>query len=198
LKKNNFFDTSSFKIRFSAKQFIAFYEQSGYKQRLNNIELSPFISISKSIIYTHNVDINSYLAALIADFLRHSLLEKNANFCFETVMSDKRFLQLAKSKGYRIYLYFIATENPLINIRRVKTRVTQGGHDVPHEKILSRYTNSLNLLFDAIRTTDRAYLFDNSNNMMWFCEVTDGSMIELKSDDNVPNWFIEYIERKLL
>ncbi len=200
LKKQGFFDTLDYKIKFKEKQFLDFYESSGYKERLDNIDLSSFIKVSKSIIYTYNFEINSYLAALIADFIRHILIEKGASLSFETVMSDRRkleFLQLAKSKGYRIYLYFIATENPRINIERVLNRVEQGGHFVPLGKILSRYTNSLNLLYDAIKLTDKAYLFDNSNEMTWFAEVTDGIDIELKSDDNVPNWFIEYIESKL-
>lgn len=79
-------------------------------------------------------------------------------------------------------------------MRKRRLRVFAG----PLGKILSRYTNSLNLLYDAIKLTDRAYLFDNSNEMTWFAEVTDGVDIELKSDDNVPNWFIQYIESKLL
>ncbi len=71
-------------------------------------------------------------------------------------------LEKARSLGYRSYLYFIATEDPQINIARVKSRVHLGGHDVPVDKIVSRYARSLDLLLPAIRQSNRAYLFDNS------------------------------------
>jgi predicted ABC-type ATPase len=38
----------------------------------------------------------------------------------------------------------------------VKSRVHLGGHDVPEDKIVSRYTRSLDLLLEAIRHTNRA------------------------------------------
>jgi predicted ABC-type ATPase len=92
-------------------------------------------------------------------------LERRASFSFETVMSspdEVALLEKARSLGYRSYLYFIATEDPQINIARVKSRVHLGGHDVPVDKIVSRYARSLDLLLPAIRQSNRAYLFDNS------------------------------------
>ena len=71
-------------------------------------------------------------------------------------------LREAKSFGFRTYLYYVATEDPEINISRVALRVAQGGHDVPKAKIISRYHRSLGLVRDAIRHTDRAYFFDTS------------------------------------
>lgn len=62
--------------------------------------------------------------------------------------------------GYRTYLYYIATEDPRINVSRVKYRVTRGGHDVPEEKTVNRYHASLALLREAIRYSNRAYIFD--------------------------------------
>ena len=42
--------------------------------------------------------------------------------------------------------HFVLTCNPEINVLRVKNRVLVGGHDVPVEKILLRYTKSLNMI----------------------------------------------------
>lgn len=58
-------------------------------------------------------------------------------FTIETVMSDVRkmdYIRLAKQSGYRIYLYFVSTQDVEINIGRVAQRVQLGGHDVPREK----------------------------------------------------------------
>jgi predicted ABC-type ATPase len=84
---------------------------------------------------------------------------------FETVMSSEdkvAFMLKAKASGYRTYLYFVATEDPDININRVKNRVAAGGHPVPTEKIVQRYGRCLNLLPAAIAASNRAYIFDNS------------------------------------
>ncbi len=67
--------------------------------------------------------INSYFVSAIADFLHESLAASKTSFAFETVMSHRRKIELlkyAKSKTFRNYLYFIATEAPEINISRVK------------------------------------------------------------------------------
>jgi predicted ABC-type ATPase len=135
---------------------------------------------------------NSYYASVLADFLRRKALEASKSFSFETVMSARDKVELlrdARRQGFRIYLYYIATEDPAINVRRIQQRVAGGGHDVPEEKIVARYHRSLALLPEAIRHTDRAYFFDTSNAESWyFAEITNGVSIELKSDE-IPNWF---------
>lgn len=93
--------------------------------------------------------------------------------------------------GYRTYLYYIATDDPEINVSRVRYRVGQGGHAVPEDKIVARYHRSLELLMDAIRHTDRAYIFNNSGEARertWLAEITGGTMLELMADE-IPEWF---------
>jgi predicted ABC-type ATPase len=143
-------------------------------------------------IHFGSVPVNSYLASVLADFIRHKLLETKTSFTFETVMSspDKvAFLQKAQQAGYRTYLYFVATEDPEINVSRVQYRVSTGGHTVPEEKIISRYARSLDLLSDAVTFSNRAYIFDNSGfQRVWIAEVTNGEVIEIKTDQ-MPAWF---------
>jgi predicted ABC-type ATPase len=99
------------------------------------------------------------------------------------------FLHKAKDKGFRTYLYFVATEDPAINISRVRHRVQMGGHPVPEDKIITRYERSLDLLMEAVQFTNRAYIFDNSNeNPIWLAEVTDGKILTLKTS-RIPEWF---------
>ena len=139
------------------------------------------------------VEVNAYFASAIADFLRQQMLARRVSFTLETVMSspDKvALLEKAQRLGYRTYLYFVATDDPAINISRVRTRVKLGGHAVPEDKIVSRYHRSLGLLRDAIRHTNRAYIFDNSNDgksRTWLAEITDGREFEAKTD-RLPAW----------
>ena len=98
-------------------------------------------------------------------------------------------LRKAQARGYRTYLYYVATEDPSINISRVRYRVRMGGHSVPEDKIISRYTRSLDLLAQAVQFTNRAYIFDNSTHEhIWLAEITDGHTLEMKTDQ-VPAWF---------
>jgi predicted ABC-type ATPase len=42
---------------------------------------------------------------------------------------------------------------------------------------------------DAIRHTNRAYIFDNSTHQqIWTAEITDGEFLEMKTD-RMPAWF---------
>ena len=78
--------------------------------------------------------------------------------------SDDKVALLAKAQslGFGTYLYYVSTEDPQINISRVSNRVNLGGHNVPQDKIVQRYYRSLDLLFEAIKYSNRTYLFDNS------------------------------------
>ena len=101
------------------------------------------------------------------------------------------FLRKAQSRGYRTYLYYVATENPGINVSRVRYRVSRGGHSVPEDKIVTRYRRSFDLLMEAIQCTNRAYIFDNSTHEhIWFAEITNGNSLEMKTDQ-MPAWFKE-------
>jgi len=63
-----------------------------------------------------------------------SLLESGENFAFETTLSTKsyvNFLKVAKDKGYQITLLFFWLNSVDLAISRVKTRVKEGGHNIP-------------------------------------------------------------------
>ena len=102
-------------------------------------------------------------------------------------------LRQAQSLGFRTYLYYVATEDPEINVSRVELRVAQGGHDVPKEKIISRYYRSLGFVRDAIRYTDRAYFFDTSEPKSLFVAESAGGMCPELRCDPMPNWFKSYV-----
>lgn len=192
IRQNGFLDISQYGIGSSASELTSFFQYSSLLRIANLLEEVALITYSDSNIYFTKVQINSYYASVIADFLRQKLLQSNQSFTFETVMSspDKvEFLQKAQQGGFRTYLYFVATEDPQINISRVHNRVGQGGHNVPTDKIISRYYRSLELLLDAVRYSDRAYIFDNSGKeLCWLAEITSGKTVELKTD-HLQLWF---------
>lgn len=96
-------------------------------------------------------------AAIKAEELREKALSAKANFTFETVLSTDRNLLLlkrAKEQGYFIKCIYVLTADPMINVMRVKSRFAAGGHDVPKDKVISRYSKALNLIPELIQVCD--------------------------------------------
>jgi predicted ABC-type ATPase len=147
------------------------------------------------------VQVNSYHASVLCDFIRHRLMAQGISFTFETVMSspDKvDFMAQARTHGFRTYLYFVATDDPEINVERVNNRVRSGGHPVPPEKIRERYYRSLHLLPQAIDQSSRAYVFDNSGtDHLLLAEISDyGESLRLEEAAIRP-WFEPVLQRYL-
>lgn len=192
LRKTGQLNLISFQVKSTNTEFIAYLKNSSLLKKVELLHQLDAFSCTKNIISLGCVEINSYYASVISSFIREKLLDSKISFTFETVMSssDKvEFLKKARKKGFRTYLYFVATEDPQINISRVAHRVKVGGHPVPEEKIVSRYHRSLSLLPQAINNTDRAYFFDNSGDKsVWLAEVVNGTELEYKSE-LIPNWF---------
>ena len=104
-------------------------------------------------------------AAQQAEALRNKLVEKKADFTFETVLSTERnlrLLQKAKESGYEVQCVYVLTCQADINVARVRGRVLEGGHEVPEDKIRSRYVKALELLPRLIDVCDKILLYDNS------------------------------------
>lgn len=100
-----------------------------------------------------------------ADEMRRSALDRGESFAFETVMSHISkidVLREAKEKGYETRTLYITTQDPVINMLRVRQRVAHGGHSVPDDKIGPRYDRSMALLPLALIYSDKAKVFNNS------------------------------------
>jgi predicted ABC-type ATPase len=200
IRQNGFLDVAVFGTTTTAGEILSFFGQSTLLQKAALTEEGEKLTFSQSKLQFDTVKVNSYFAAVAADFLRRKLLKKQVSFSFETVMSssDKvALLQTAQGLGYHTYLYYVATEDPAVNILRVQNRVAEGGHPVPEDKIVSRYHRSLDLLMEAVRYTNRAYIFDNTGTeQIWLAEITDGIEMELKTD-TMPQWFSQAVLDKI-
>jgi predicted ABC-type ATPase len=149
------------------------------------------LRIEDSVIWFDNANSNPYYAAALSDIIRNRLVLNRKSFSFESVMSHYSkvdLLKYAQASGYRTYLYFVATDDVEINIERVKNRVNEGGHSVPIDKIRERYVRSISLLREAIRYTNRTYIFDNTGSeSMKMAEINEGKEMVLHS--YIRPWF---------
>ena len=113
-------------------------------------------------------EMESYAAARVAGALRNALVEQGESFVFETVFSDPvgdklAFLKDAAARGYTVILCFIGISGPEVSEQRVAMRVSQGGHDVPADKLITRYPRTLANLRNAIRELPHVWIFDNDD-----------------------------------
>lgn len=100
-----------------------------------------------------------------AESRRNSLLAGGSNFSFETVGSHEgkvAFIRQARDAGYVVALLFVMLDSPEKSRDRVALRVRRGGHDVPTEKIFSRYPRVLDNMRVAVREATVALVVDNS------------------------------------
>ena len=175
------------RIRKSLKTF-------GLEQRLDLPKLLEGMTLDKALTLWVPGPYDSYLAATLAEAVRRELLEEGQTFTFETVMSHRskiEFMREARARGYRVYLYFVATDDPAINIDRVHRRVLQGGHPVADDKVIDRYRKSIALMTEACEVAHRAYIFDNSGSKhKLLAEVTDFDTIRLEASVINP-WFLK-------
>ena len=199
--QQNSLNLNQFEINTTIDELKIFILNSSLVNKISLPKDNDFVSLDGGKLIFHNITINSYLASILSDFLRNQLLCQSISFTFETVTSSRdkvKFLQKASNYGYRTYLYYVATEDPAINISRVANRVKIGGHNVPEDKIVSRYYRSLGYLIEAVSYTSRAYIFDNSDyQYYWLAEITQGCDLEIKTN-KIPAWFKKNLWDKML
>ena len=94
------------------------------------------------------------------------LFLENENFAFETTLATKTYKEKvlnAKKEGYFVTLLFFWLKNTELAKERVKTRVLEGGHNIPEDIIERRYLNGIINLFDIyLPIVDQVLIFDNS------------------------------------
>ena len=93
----------------------------------------------------------------------------------------------AKEAGFFIRLFFVSTESPTINAKRVAQRVLDGGHDVPIPKIISRYDKSIANCKILSAIVDRLYVYDNS------IEDAEARLLFRLSDGELAKRYVEVL-----
>lgn len=141
------------------------------------------------------------VAQLFSNFLVGKLLELGKKCSVETVfshVSKVKFMKKVNELGYKVYLYFVTTADPEINVARVTARVAAGGHNVPEDRIRDRYIKSLDLMYAAAQEAYQAYFFDNSHQQNNRQQIAHFKVVNKKkkwddfNPDDLPDWFIKY------
>lgn len=142
-----------------------------YQRHLQAIKL-PFINadlLARTLIEAGAPagDETERLAADLAERRRQEMVEKRESFITETVFSDPvgakvNALRSAQAAGFTVVLIFICVESAELSALRVQSRVLDGGHDVPRDKIAPRYERMRTNVKAALTFVDLAIIVDNS------------------------------------
>lgn len=189
------------KFPVSRDELVQYAEMSTYADNVKDSFRGDKVRVEGDCVLFDKSVVNSYTMALFTNFLQDRFLDRGESFSQETVFSHPSkvaALKRASDIGYRTYLYFIATGNPKINACRVFNRHVQGGHDVPADKIVSRYSRSIAQLKAAMPFVSRAYVFDNSGaEMTLLGEYSKESEWKFSMPfDKMPSWFVNVLGYK--
>ena len=152
-------------------------------------------------VLSRELKIGPYEAAKVADSLRQEFVKQRESFVFETVFSDPvgdklAFLKEAAATGYTVILCFIGVSNPETSEQRVAMRVSQGGHDVPTDKLEARFPRTLANLRSALRELPHIWVFDNdslANPFRLVAVYENGQPVRLHKP--IPKWLTTVMDR---
>ena len=127
-----------------------------------------------------------------AESSRKEHLDQGKSFITETVFSHPSKIELlkdAKEHGFTVDLYHISLDSTDKALDRISERVLLGGHDVDSEKVKQRYERVAPIVKDALKYTDRAYIYDNSvmnRPHQLILELEKGQIKSIHAE--LPNW----------
>jgi predicted ABC-type ATPase len=94
------------------------------------------------------------------------LARSKEDFAFESTLSGPIYinrLERWKAVGWRIEIVYLRISSPQLALRRISTRVRQGGHNVPRRDVLRRFTRSwINFEKSYRLLADEWTVYDNS------------------------------------
>jgi predicted ABC-type ATPase len=176
--------------------FVAIAGPNGAgKTTFYNAHLRPAgLRFVNADLIAQELRIGAYEAAELANAIREELIHQRESFVFETVLSDPvgdkvDFLLSAKERGYTVVLIFIGTSGADISETRVAMRVSQGGHDVPPDKLVTRYPRTMANLKRAIHSLPYVWIYDNddlADPYRLAARYENGKLVEAPM--NTPAW----------
>lgn len=120
---------------------------------------------------------------------RARLLKAGQPFVYQDVAIDSQIIREAHDSGFDVKVFYIATEDPNLNMGRVLVRVNNGGAFASLARIPDDYAQSMKQLSDVKKVADDLILFDNTAHGRGHRLVAHFQAGELrKLARSVPKW----------
>lgn len=160
----------------------------------------PFLNAD---LFAAETGIDSLEAARILDATRGRFVADRLGFITETVFSDPHghklgLLRAAAAAGYAITLVYIGVASAEVLAARIDRRVAAGGHDVPRDRIASRFARSLANLREAIPIVATAKLYDNTSADAPYrlVAVFTAGELTFRASGRLPRWVMSVLPRR--
>lgn len=122
-------------------------------------------------------------------------IQDRQSFVLETTLSGRlylNYLDKARKQGFKIVLHYYYTEDPIINVERIKNRVLEGGHNVEDEDVIRRHARSLkNLVQLYWDKADIIYIFRTDAGFNDLIQIKFVDEVVTIKDDDLINKMIE-------
>lgn len=160
-----------------------------YERVIRPITGLPFVNadeIAKALAGGAEIDEElSIRAAQMAAQRREEMIAAGTSFVAETVFSHPSKVDLvhrAIEQGYVVHLYVVVVPVEL-TVARVRARVSNGGHDVPEDRVRARHRRLWAHMADATRVADETTIYDNTS-----AAVPFRTLAQLRRGNLVPGW----------
>lgn len=128
-------------------------------------------------------------------------IDHGLDFAFETTLGGRTMTDLlirAAREGMRVRVVYVGLASAELHIARVRTRVVQGGHAIPEERIRQRWRSSRQNLVRLLPHLSELRLFDNSTEAdphhgaspspRLVLAMRDGQIVDSVPLAEVPDW----------
>jgi predicted ABC-type ATPase len=120
---------------------------------------------------------------------RARLVKTGQPFVYQDATIDSQIIREAQDSGFDVKVFYIATEDPNLNMGRVLVRVNNGGAFASLARIPDDYAQSMKQLSDVKKVADDLMLFDNTAHGRGHRLVAHFQAGELmKLARSVPKW----------
>ena len=136
-----------------------------------------------------NIEAGKKAISLINNFI-----EQGVSFTQETTLSGRNILKtvnLARSRGYEIIMYYVGLNSSEESISRIANRVKNGGHDISSEDVKRRFTKRFESIVNIVPYCDKVIFYDNNNGFAKVGEYTQQKGY-ICTTSKLPLWFDEF------
>lgn len=119
-------------------------------------------------------------------------ISRGVSFTQETTLSGYKTEATAKQVkdlGYHVRLFYVALDTAAESLTRIENRVKRGGHDIPHDDVMRRFSGRWEAIAKVLPYCDEAEFYDNDNGFVKVAEYRNG---ELRPVGQLrPQWLID-------
>lgn len=119
-------------------------------------------------------------------------ISRGVSFTQETTLSGYKTEATAKQVkelGYCVRLFYVALDTAQESLERIQNRVNRGGHDIPRDDVLRRFSGRWEAVAKILPYCDEAEFYDNDNGFVKVAEYRNGELRTVGS--YAPKWLLE-------